>query len=126
MKMGLVVIWTLEHGSDAQGVIRPRWFVDSLDQMVDAVNPKQLGILNEAGRNNSAKSGGQKFENLPPFDTITVHSSYCSGQNGISRFILEKFSRYASPRTHAPAYPEFDAVTQSRACHASHNNHARC
>jgi hypothetical protein len=43
--------------------------------MVNAVNAWQLRILNEAGRYNSAKSGGQKFENLSPLGVIIVHSS---------------------------------------------------
>jgi hypothetical protein len=43
--------------------------------MMDTVNTCQLGILNEAGRDNSAKSGGQKLENLPTLGTIIVHSS---------------------------------------------------
>jgi hypothetical protein len=43
--------------------------------MVNAVNAWHPGILNEAGRNNSAKSGGQKFENLPPLGAIFVHGS---------------------------------------------------
>jgi hypothetical protein len=43
--------------------------------MVNAVNAWHLGILNEAGRNNSAKSGGQKLENLPTLGAIFVHGS---------------------------------------------------
>jgi hypothetical protein len=43
--------------------------------MMDTVNTCQLGILNEAGRDNSAKSGGQKFEYLPTLGAIIVHSS---------------------------------------------------
>jgi hypothetical protein len=43
--------------------------------MVDTVNACQLGILNEASRDNSAKSGGQKLENLPTLGAIIVHSS---------------------------------------------------
>lgn len=75
MKMGLIVVGALEHGSDAQWVIRPSWFVDSLDQMVDAVDTWQFGILNETGWNNSAEFGGQKFENLPTLGTVIVHGS---------------------------------------------------
>jgi hypothetical protein len=43
--------------------------------MMNAVNAWHLGILNEARRNNSAKPGGQKFENLPPLGAIFVHGS---------------------------------------------------
>ena len=73
--MGVVVVGTLEHGSNAQRVMRPSGLVDSLDQMVNTVNAWQLGILNEAGRDNSAKSGGQKLKNLPTLGAIIVHSS---------------------------------------------------
>jgi hypothetical protein len=74
MEMGLVVVGAFEHGSNAQGIIRPSGFVDSLDQMVNAFNAGHLGILNKTSRNDSAKSGGQKPENLPTFGSIIVHS----------------------------------------------------
>ena len=75
VEVGLIVVRAFEHGGDTQSVVGPGWFVDSLGEGMDALDPGQTGVLEKCRRNALPEARAQGGKDLAASGTVRIHDS---------------------------------------------------